>query len=144
MDIRKRNAEAKRNVEEKDSVFRIGKIIIGDKNWPKNQNVVSFPISLPLIWGGAIFITHILVFGIIIPIPNPDNIIAITANTQVLEKAMQTYPAAMSKYPIEKTERKLKLPFILEQEKEDMAENAVLMAIAGPINEFFSTPKAFR
>ncbi len=57
---------------------------MGDKNWPANQNVVSFPISFPLISGGAIFITHILVLGIIIPMPNPDNIIAITTNKYVL------------------------------------------------------------
>ncbi len=80
MDISKRKPEASINVEERDKVFKTGKMIIGDKNWPKNQNVVSFPISLPLISGGTIFITHILVFGIIIPIPNPDNIILITTN----------------------------------------------------------------
>ena len=81
MDIRKRNPEASIKVEERDRMFKTGKIIIGDKNWPKNQNVVSFPISFPLISGGAIFITHIFVLGIIIPIPRPDNIIAITTNT---------------------------------------------------------------
>ena len=53
---------------------------IGDKNWPKNQNVVSFPISFPLICGGAIFITHIFVLGIIMPIPNPAIIIATTSS----------------------------------------------------------------
>ena len=81
MDIRKRNPEASINVEERDRMFKTGKMIIGDKNWPRNQNVVSFPISFPLISGGAIFITQILVFGIIIPIPNTDNIIAMTTNT---------------------------------------------------------------
>ncbi len=81
MDISKRNPEASRNVDERDRMFRTGKIIIGDKNWPKNQKVVSFPISFPLIGGGEIFITHMLVFGIIMPIPNPDNIIPIITNT---------------------------------------------------------------
>ncbi len=118
--------------------------MIGDKNWPINQNVVSFPISFPLISGGAIFITHILVFGIIIPIPRPDNIIARTTSIYDLEMAMQINPAAISKYPNEKTVRKLNRPFILEYEKEERAENAVLMAIAAPINEFFSIPMAFR
>ncbi len=80
MDIKKRIPEASINVEERDKTFKAGKIIIGDKNCPRNQKVVSFPISFPLIWGGTIFITHILVFGIIIPIPNPDNIMAIITN----------------------------------------------------------------
>jgi hypothetical protein len=95
-------------------MFKTGKMIMGDKNWPANQNVVSFPISFPLISGGAIFITHILVLGIIIPMPNPDNIIAITTNKYVLEIEIQTNPAARSKYPKEKIERKLNRLFILE------------------------------
>ncbi len=41
MDIRNRNPAASKNVEERDRMFKTGKIIIGDKNWPKNQNVVS-------------------------------------------------------------------------------------------------------
>jgi hypothetical protein len=143
-DISKRNTDASKNVEERDKTFKTGKIITGDKNWPKNQNVVSFPISFPLICGGASFITHILVFGIIMPIPNPDNIMAITTNTKVWETAMQTNPAAISKYPTEKIDRKLSRLFILEYEKEETAEHAVLVAIAAPINAFFSTPKAFR
>ena len=81
IDIRKRNPATSINVEERDKIFKIGKKIIGDMNWPKNQKVVSFPISFPLISGGAIFITHILVLGIIMPIPNPATIIAITTNT---------------------------------------------------------------
>jgi hypothetical protein len=80
MDRMKRIPEASINVEERDKVLKTGKMIIGDKNCPKNQNVVSFPISFPLISTGTIFITHILVLGIIIPIPNPDNIMATTTN----------------------------------------------------------------
>jgi len=87
---------------------------IGDKNCPKNQKVVSLPISLPLICGGTIFITHIFVLGIIMPIPKPANIMAITSNRYVSEKEMPRKPAAISRYPREKMERKLSLPFIRE------------------------------
>lgn len=72
--------DATMNVEDRVSVSNTGNMIIGDKNWPRNQNVVSFPISLPLVSGGTIFITHIFVLGIIIPIPKPDNIIAATTS----------------------------------------------------------------
>ncbi len=110
----KSNPAASIKVEESDSALITGKIIIGDKNCPRNQKVVSFPISLPLISGGTIFITHMLVLGIIIPIPNPDNIIAITTIEYVLAKEMHINPAAMNKYPMENTERKLNRPLILE------------------------------
>src|SRR5438046_1615222 len=108
----KRNTEDNIKVEDKDKVLKTGKITIGDKNWPKNQNVVSFPISLPLICGGTIFITHIFVLGIIMPIPKPATIIATTSNRYVLENEMQRKPVAISKYPNENTARKLSLPFI--------------------------------
>jgi hypothetical protein len=49
MDIRKSNPEASIKVEERDKIFKTGNMITGDKNWPRNQNVVSFPISFPLI-----------------------------------------------------------------------------------------------
>ena len=78
MDSTKRNPAASINVEESESIFRIGKIMIGDKNWPRNQKVVSLPISFPLISGGTIFITHILVLGIIMPMPKPVIIMPIT------------------------------------------------------------------
>ena len=96
-DISKRTPEASINVEERDKIFKTGKIIIGDKNWPRNQNVVSFPISFPLISGGIIFMTHIFVFGIIIPIPNPDNIVPMIIETYVLEIEMQANPAPINK-----------------------------------------------
>ena len=40
--------------------------------------------------------------------------------------------------------RKLNLPFSLEYEIDEIAENNVLLAMAAPINAFFSTPIAFR
>src|SRR5689334_521335 len=73
METSKRTPAASVNVVESESIFKSGEMIIGDKNCPRNQNVVSFPISLPLISGGASFITHIFVLGIIIPMPRPDN-----------------------------------------------------------------------
>lgn len=57
---------------------------------------------------------------------------------------MQINPAAISKYPNEKTEIKLKRSLILEKEKDAIAEKAVLVAIATPAMEFLSTPIAFR
>ena len=92
--------------------------------------MVSFPISFPLISGGVIFITHIFVLGIIIPIPNPDNIIATSTQTYVLESDMVRNPAAINKYPIEKMVRKLNLSFSLEYEIDEIAENKVLEAMA--------------
>ena len=57
---------------------------------------------------------------------------------------MQINPAAISKYPIEKMERKPNRFFILEYEKDEIAEKAVAVAIAAPTNELFSVPILFR
>lgn len=78
--MRKSNPAPAMNVDESDNTCNTGKITTGEMNCPKNQKVVSFPISLPLISGGVIFITQIFVLGIIIPMPNPDSIIATRAH----------------------------------------------------------------
>src|SRR4051812_48709817 len=105
IDSNKRKPAASMKVEASDSILNIGNKTIGDKNCPKNQNVVSLPISFPLIAGGVIFITHILVFGIIIPIPKPDRDIAATTIMKELATAIQENPAAISKYPIANTDK---------------------------------------
>ena len=97
IDISKRIPAASINDAERERTFKIGEMISGDRNCPMNQNVVSFPISFPRISIGAIFITHMLVFGIIIPMPSPDNVMATTTMKYVPEKAIQKKPAAMSR-----------------------------------------------
>ena len=97
IDINNRIPAASINVDDSDRTFKIGEMMRGDKNCPMNQNVVSFPISFPLISTGAIFMTHMLVFGIIIPMPSPDNVMATTTMKYVPDKAIQIKPAAMSR-----------------------------------------------
>ena len=85
------NANAPRNPNQ----FCRGWTKRGDANIPRNTNVVSLPISLPLTDSGTTDIIQRLELGMSQPVPMPSNITVKTTWRKELHLANNIYPVAM-------------------------------------------------